>query len=161
MFMGLLARIEPASAYLIGKIFARSPVSNFGVSKGKIYPLIERLERRGLIERSTPSSEALLTTQAGREAIRGWLKGLKPSHFITEDPLRMRLQSFDLLSREEQLQWIVAAKEGLRQKLAELENYTSVSEIPFKDLIWDSAASSIRSRLDWLDKVLAQVVRAP
>ena len=73
----------------------------------------------------------------------------------------MRLQSFDLLSREEQLQWIVAAKEGLRQKLAELENYTSVSEIPFKDLIWDSAASSIRSRLDWLDKVLAQVVRAP
>ena len=32
--------MQPATAYQISKIYAESPVSNFGTSKGKIYPLI-------------------------------------------------------------------------------------------------------------------------
>ena len=164
VFLALLVRAEPATAYQLSKIYAESPVSNFGTSKGKIYPLIHRLERRGLLKKQPVAgdsrrSEQLHSTPAGQQAVRDWVMELKPAHFLIDDPLRTRLQSFDLLSVDQQLEWIANAKEGLQGKLVELEAYGATVTVPFKEQVHDNAVTSVRSRMDWLDRLLTGIVR--
>jgi DNA-binding PadR family transcriptional regulator len=164
MFLALLARAEPATAYQLSKIYAESPVSNYGTSKGKIYPLIQRLEQRGLLKKRTVpgdsrGAELLESTPAGQHAVGEWVMDLRPGHFLPDDPLRTRLQSLDLLTYDQQLEWIVNAKEGLQRKLEELEAYGLTVTVPFKEQVHDSARTSVRTRMDWLDRVLMSVVR--
>jgi DNA-binding PadR family transcriptional regulator len=140
-------------------------VSNFGTSKGKIYPMIRRLKSRGLLSTRTVSDDARGTEQlectgAGEDAVRDWVRQIRPVHLLLEDPLRTKVQSFDLLSRDERIEWIVEAKAQLLAKLAELEAYGKEVDVPFKALVHDNAVSSLRARMDWLDRVLKSVVRA-
>ena len=164
-FLALLIRVQPATAYQLSKIYAESPVSNFGTSKGKIYPLVDRLVKRGLLEKRAVSGDArgsdwLNCTATGEEAVRTWVMEIKPTHLLLDDPLRTKVQSFDLLSRDEQLDWIVSAKEGLQQKLDDLDVYSVEVAVPFKDQVHDNAVSSVRSRMEWLDRLLASIVKA-
>jgi DNA-binding PadR family transcriptional regulator len=163
-FLALLVRVQPATAYQLSKIYADSPVSNIGTSKGKIYPLVERLQKRGLLKKrpvkgDARGSEWLECTSRGEAAVRAWVMDIRPTHILLEDPLRTKLQSFELLSRDEQLEWIVEAKSELQNKLAELEAYAAEVTVPFKELVHDNAVSSVRCRLDWLDRLLAAIVR--
>lgn len=158
IFLALLVRVEPATAYQLSKIYAESPVSNFGTSKGKIYPLIQRLEKRGLLKKKpvvgdSRGSELLSATANGRKAVREWVMELKPDHFLVDDPLRTRLQSFDLLTAHQQLEWIEKAREGLQRKLEELEAYGAAVTVPFKELVHDNAVATVHSRMDWLDRL--------
>ena len=84
---------------------------------------------------------------------------IRSTHLLLDDPLRTKLQSFDLLSKDEQLEWIVSAKAGLQQKLEELESYAAEVTVPFKDQVHDNAVSSVRSRMEWLDRLLTSIVR--
>lgn len=163
-FLALLARVQPATAYQLSKIYAGSPVSNFGTSKGKIYPLIRRLKARGLLVAKAVAgdargTEALSCTPAGKAAIRAWVKQIRPSHLLPEDMLRTKLQSFDLLSKEEQIEWLVDVKKGLLGKLDELDTYGREVTVPFKDQVHDNALSALRCRMDWLDRVLHAIVK--
>lgn len=154
-------RVEPATGYQLAKIYEESPVSNYGTSKGKIYPLIRRLKERGLIGGRAISdarnTEMLRSTARGRDAVRKWMKQIKPSYVLPEDPLRTMVQSFDLLSREEQLEWIGSVKSALVAKLAELEEYGSSVYVPYKEQVHDNAVSSVESRLEWLDRLHASI----
>lgn len=157
-FLALVVRVQPATAYQLSKIYADSPVSNFGTSKGKIYPLIRRLRDRGLIasERvpgDSRGSETLRCTAAGKRAVRAWVQDIRPTHLLVDDPLRTKLQSFDLLSREEQVKWVAKAKNGLRRKLDELEAYGKEVTVPFKELVHDNAVGSVQCRLEWLERL--------
>ena len=163
-FLALLIRVGPATTYQIAKIYAESPVSNFGTSKGKIYPLARRLESRGLVEAravkgDSRGSEQLLCTTLGRKAVQTWIMDIRPHHVLLDDPLRTKVQSFNLLSRDERLEWIADAKAALQAKLEELESYEKSVTVPFKELVHDNAVSSVRARLDWLDRMLISTVR--
>ena len=158
-FLSLVLRIQPATAYQVTKIYEESPVSNFNTSKGKIYPLIRRLAERGLLaKRPVPGdgrgAEELLCTAEGEKAVREWVTRIQRNHILLEDPLRTRIQSFHLLSREEQIAWIVEVKEQLHAKLAELESYRKEVDVPFKEFVHDNAIQSVRARMDWLDRML-------
>ena len=88
-----MARAEPITAYQIAKVYEDSPVSNFNTSKGKIYPIIKRLREAGLLRAtSVPGdargTETLSTTAKGREAVRSWVKSVRPAHLLPEDPLK-------------------------------------------------------------------------
>lgn len=52
------------------------------------------------------------------------------------------------------------AKAGLQSKLAELEAYRDQVTGPFQDQVHDNAVSSVRARMDWLDRLLATIVIA-
>ena len=163
-FLALLLRVRHATAYQLSKIYEESPVSNFGTSKGKIYPLIRRLKERGLLSTRTVRGDArgtkfLECTSEGQQAVRNWIKQIRPGHLLLEDPLRTKIQSFDLLSRDEQIEWIAEVKSRLLEKLEELDTYARTVDVPFKEYVHDSAVSSIRSRMDWLDRVLHFIVR--
>jgi DNA-binding PadR family transcriptional regulator len=158
-FLSLVLRIQPATAYQVTKIYEESPVSNFNTSKGKIYPLIRRLVERGLLgKRPVPGdgrgAEELFCTAQGKKAVREWVTQIRPTHLLLDDPLRTKVQSFGLLSREEQIAWIVEVKELLHGKLAELEAYRKEVDVPFKDFLHDNAVQSVRARMDWLDRML-------
>ena len=154
-FLSLLVRVSPATAYQISKIYSESPVSNFGTSKGKIYPLIRRLREQGLV-RAVPvegdrrGSELLESTAAGIEAVRHWVKQIRPYHILLDDPLRTKVQSFELLTRREQLDWINQAEAALVEKLAELDRYAAEVEVPFKQFVHANAVSATKTRLEWL-----------
>lgn len=159
-FLALVLRLQPTTAYQVAKVYDHSPVTNYKTHKGKIYPIIERLVARGWLEkRAVPGdgrgTEQLFCTGAGRLAVRDWVMKIQPSHLLLDDPLRTKVQSFDLLSRAERLRWVVAAKARLADKLADLEAYEREVEVPFKAFIHDNAVRSIRSRMDWLDSLLS------
>lgn len=158
-FLSLVLRLQPVTAYQVTKVYELSPVSNFNTSKGKIYPLIARLEKDGLLEKRTVSgdkrgTEELLCTKAGRQAVKHWVQEIRPTHLLLDDPMRTKVQSFDLLSEQERLDWIVAAKAQLHEKLDALEAYGKEVDVPFKQFVHDNAVSSIRARMDWLDRML-------
>ena len=161
-FLSLLVRVGPATAYQISKIYAESPVSNFGTSKGKIYPLIRRLRELGFIrservEGDARGSEKLECTAAGIEAVRHWVKEIRSNHVLLEDPLRTKIQSFGLLTARERLKWVADAKAALVQKLRDLEEYAAEVEVPFKDVVHDNAVSSVECRLQWLDRLAKNI----
>jgi DNA-binding PadR family transcriptional regulator len=162
--LALVLRQQPITAYQIAKIYEQSPVSNFNTSKGKIYPLIRRLRDRGLlaaqpVKGDARGTERLICTGKGRDVVRAWAKQVRPTHLLLEDPLRTKVQSFELFSRDEQIQWVVEAKALLSEKLRQVEDYGREVDVPYKDIVHDNAVSSLRARLDWLDRVLHRVVR--
>jgi DNA-binding PadR family transcriptional regulator len=161
-FLSLLLRIQPATAYQVTKIYEDSPVSNFNTSTGKIYPIIRRLVERRLMSKQMVAgdrrgTEKLLCTAEGEKAVREWVRQIRPDYILLDDPLRTKLQSFGLLSVDEQIGWIVEAKKLLHGKLAELKVYKEEVEAPFKELLHDNAVQSIRTRMDWLDRVLFSI----
>lgn len=162
--LALVARAEPITAYQIGKIYEQSPVSNFNTSKGKIYPLIRRLHAAHLlrprkIKSDKRGTEQFETTKQGRNALRQWIKEVRPTHLLPEDQLRTKVQSFDLLTREERLEWIAEVKTELLRKLEEVEQFGEQVSVPYHDLVHENAVRTIRSRMDWLDLVLQRVVK--
>jgi DNA-binding PadR family transcriptional regulator len=164
-FLSLLVRLEPATAYQLSKVYADSPVSNFGTSKGKIYPLIRRMKQRRLIEASLVQddgrgSELLSATERGRDAVRAWVMDIRSNHLLLEDPLRTKVQSFGLLSSAERLAWIAEAKAALNEKLAEVESYGAEVSVPYKDLVHDNAVISLTARLGWLDRLESAILNA-
>jgi DNA-binding PadR family transcriptional regulator len=163
--LALVLRAQPITAYQIAKVYDDSPVSNFNTSKGKIYPLIHRLRERGLIRAKRVASDArgteqLVCTSAGHQAVRAWIKQIRPTHLLLDDPLRTKVQSFELLSTQEQVEWIVDAKHALASKLEELAAYQEAVSVPFHATVHDNAVSSVRSRMDWLDRLLRTVVKS-
>ena len=162
--LALVARAEPMTAYQIAKVYEESPVSNFKASKGKIYPIIQRLREAGLlrarlVKGDRRGTEQLETTSKGRNAVRAWVMTIRPTHLLPEDPLRTKIQSFDLLTREERIEWISDLKIQLLAKLDQLEQYGREVTVPYQPLVHENAIRSIRSRMDWLDLVLREVVR--
>jgi DNA-binding PadR family transcriptional regulator len=164
--LALVLRVQPVTAYQIAKIYADSPVTNFNASKGKLYPLIQRLVRRGLLKAEPVAgdrrgTERLACTAAGRKAVKAWVPDVKEGHLLLEDPLRTKVQSFDLLTRQERIDWIIAAKAELSSKLEAVEEYGKGVTVPFKEFVHDNAVSSLRCRMDWLDRMLYRTSKEP
>ena len=154
--LALILRIQPATAYQLIKIYSESPVSNFKTGKGKVYPLISRLETLNYVSKSKVladrrGTEVLRCTVGGKQALKQWLLQIRQDHLLLEDPLRTKLQSFDLLSGSERIEWVIRAKIELHRKLAELDAYRDEVAVPYKDFVHDNAVRSVRARLDWLD----------
>ena len=156
--LSLLVRVEAATAYQLSKVYAQSPVSNFGTSKGKIYPMIRRLKTAGLISASAipgdaRNSELLRCTARGRSAVSQWIQQIRPGHLLLEDPFRTMVQSFDLLTKNEQLAWIEDARSSLTAKLLELDQYGATVDVPYKEYVHDNAVASLETRLAWLERL--------
>lgn len=165
-FLSLVLRLQPTTAYQVAKIYEQSPVTNYKTHKGKMYAIIERLVARGLLEKRAVmhdrrGTEQLYCTDAGRDAVREWVLSIQPDHLLPDDPFRTKVQSFGLLTVEEQVRWAVNVRERLREKLKELEAYGGEVDVPFKTFVHDNAVRSLRMRMDWLESLIANIVSGP
>jgi DNA-binding PadR family transcriptional regulator len=160
--VALVARKGPLSAYQIDKEFSASPIFTFNTSKGKLYPLIERLVARGVLSgrhvaEDRRGTQLYSCTEAGREALRAWVATFRPEHALPPDPLRRKLLALALLGREEQLAWVSTARANLARRLEEVEGFDAEAEGPFGALARDNARESLRVRIAWLERLEVRI----
>ncbi len=160
--LSLVLRQQPITAYQIGKVFAASPVHTFNTSTGKLYPLIRRLAERGLLKAEEVvgdqrGTQRFVCTEAGKQVLRRWVLTIRPEHDLLHDPLRKKLQAFELLSNEEQLEWLGFATQRLEAKLEEVEQWPTEAEGAFGDLVKESARAALVGRLSWLARARERV----
>ncbi len=162
-FLSLLVRVQPTTAYQLSKIYAESPVSNFGISKGKIYPLIRRLKDKRLIQAAKTEdnrgTESLAVTRMGDQAVRQWVLEMRSSHMLLEDPLRTKVQAFDMLSVDEQIEWVESAKAALEGKLDEVREYAKGVTVPYKAHVVDNAVTALRNRIAWVERIRRSIAK--
>jgi len=128
--LGLIWQHGPCSAYAIRRILADSPSSQWSASAGAIYPLVERLERDGLIagaDRAAGKRERreYKITAAGRRGLKRWIGPPLNDDAITvtADPLRSRVRFLALLSSEERDAWLDAAEAALDDVAARVAHW--------------------------------------
>lgn len=160
--LGLIGRTAPVTAYQLMKMYERSPVSSFNSSTGALYPIINRLKARGFIRAASVKGDGrgtaeLSLTEHGLEAVRAWVKQIRPSHVLIEDPLRTKIMSLHHLSPAEQAQWVEDAKKLLGAKLDEVDSYAREVSVPFQEIVKEAVVASLTGRLAWLDKLKRRV----
>lgn len=162
MLLALLSREQPSTAYQLYRIFEQSPISSINASKGQLYPAIRRLRERRLIKAvkvagDGRNAEQLSVSEKGLRAVRAWLRRIDLTHVVMDDPLRTRMLSLDLLTREEQLQWVAQAKSLVKAKQELLAEYIESVDIPYQSIANQSAAEALRAKMEWLDELLFAV----
>lgn len=160
--LALILRRQPVSAYQIGRAFDESPIHTLNTSKGKLYPLLQRLHGRGLLAASQVEGDRRRTqlyecTDLGRAALRAWVCSIRPEHDLLHDPLRKKLQAFDLLTTQEQACWVESVIARLRAHHAEVESFDAACEGPFGPLMKDNAREALEARLRWLERLRGSV----
>ena len=156
--VALVQRKGPLTAYMIAKEYEASPIFTFNTAKGKLYPLIDRLIKRGLLSSDQVVDDRRGTklytcTDAGRDALRTWVSSFREEHELPPDPLRRKLQALVLLGRREQLAWVEEARTRLSQRLKAVEGVDAEADGRFGSLAQDNARASLRARLEWLDNL--------
>jgi DNA-binding PadR family transcriptional regulator len=121
--LAVVWRDGPCTAYAIRQHFRQSPTPRWSGSAGAIYPLVRRLEARGLL-RSTPgkvgarNQQDCELTAEGRDALRDWLSA--PSEADTallHDPLRTKVLFLAALSPKEGREFVAKALEALHRQV--------------------------------------------
>ena len=156
----ILALLEdsPAHGYELKSAFERRFGEVWGaINIGTVYHALQRLERDGLVtaevvEQSTrPDKRVYALTDAGRDAVRGWLNGPASN-------TRLKDQFF--------LKFLLAAKTGLadpfelleRQRASALRALRDLSELSIDagadaELLVEAAALHLQADIRWLDRL--------
>lgn len=156
---------QPVSAYDVMKALARSPVSSLSGSTGAIYPIVKRLRDRGLVESapvagSPRRTEALSCTAEGRAAAARWVGAVSDADLLPHDPLRSKILFFSLLTKQEQMRFLLEASRALEAKLEAIETYARTIDGANTELAIAGAVSSTKARRRWLQDVLLEVSQA-
>lgn len=165
--LGLVDRHGPCTAYAVRREFLDSPTTYWSGSAGAIYPLVSRLEERGLLTarhvpwgRSTKKEVSL--TRAGRRALRRWLVPPLPtwaaSH--TVDPVRTRLHHLDALDPEDRLAFVDDAEAKVRLHLADVRGRLQCSngdDPLFERLALRGVVLELEARSRWLGEVRREI----
>ena len=162
IFLVLVRHLQPTTAYQVARVYEDSPVTNYKTHGGKIYPIIARLHESGFLSKSAVEgdrrgTEEIYCTAAGEAALRRWAMSAPSMHMMLDDPFRMKMQAFDLLTEQERMDWIRSNLEGLQRKLDEVTAYGSTVDVTFQEYVHDNAVRSIRMRIDWLNSVIASL----
>jgi DNA-binding PadR family transcriptional regulator len=164
MLLALIIRQQPATAYKLLKLFENSPVSSINASKGQLYPAIRRLKDRKLVVSRKVAgdgrnTEVLETTDLGKAAVRAWVANIGADHLVLDDPLRTRLLSLDLLSKEERLEWVARAKELVKDRQLVFDEYNQTVTVPYQAFAHLSVSEMLRAKMNWLDQLLYHVAK--
>lgn len=156
---------QPVSAYDVMKALARSPVSSLSGSTGAIYPIVKRLRERGLVESapvkgSPRRTEALTSTPEGRAAAARWVGAVSEADLLPHDPLRSKILFFDLLTKQEQMRFLLEASRALEAKLEQIEAYARTLDGANAELAIAGAVNSTKARRRWLQDVLLEISQA-
>ncbi len=160
--LGLIARYQPVTRYQLYKAFKDLPTTSYNASKGSLYPLVGRMIDRGFVQtggaKGPRQGEVLKLTRLGNKALTGWIIQTGPEQSFTRDPLLLRMMSLSDLKRSERVRWIADAKGAILEKKRELNEHGQSAEGPYMDIVQGIALSMIEAKLEWLDRLLIQVV---
>lgn len=165
IILGLIQR-QNLSGYRIRKAFEETALGNFGGSPGTIYPALKRLEHNELISKKglkDSSKSEYAITGPGRSELKAWLELPPSTEEIKKDPEVLVLKfAFmgNLLSKNNQTDYLRQMKEGLESYLMELQDFFHLEneDMPLTGRIaFEHGLMSYRTHLDWCDHALASL----
>ena len=162
--LAAVSRFQPITAYGVAKLFTASPASGFNESHGQVYPAIRRFADRGFIAGEREADDARRTikwecTEIGERALKEWVRESRPSHMVLIDPLHEKVLLLGLMSHRERLDWIIKTKSELMNKISAIEKNRKDAPRVFEDLVDDGRITSIRARMDWLDRIFFELAK--
>jgi DNA-binding PadR family transcriptional regulator len=167
--LGIVWRYGPCSPYTVRRRLRDSPSTQWSGSAGAIYPLMQRLEKHGLLRsRSAATGERksrrYTITSRGVAALRSWMGPPLPAEAVTVayDPLRSRIRFLDLLAPEERRVWLAAAKAALEEVLDRVRQWEALhtdDDEPLGAILTRSGELDIAARAQWLAEAELVVAR--
>lgn len=166
--IGDIQKYESCTAHFIRTCFRNSPAKRFSDSAGSVYPMMKRLEARGLIE-SVVKKEGqrkvryYQVTESGREALRLWIgPPVSDSAMLTVDPLRTRMLYLGHISKANRRRWFEELETMLNEKLEAISDQKRTHPADSPDLVFlkladENAMMEIKTRLKWLAKAKQQL----
>ncbi len=96
----------PMTAYGLKEVFRRSPSGFWSGSAGAVYPLVKRLEARGLLTSAETSASKrpkreFTISPEGRRLMQAWIADVTQATNLGYDPLRTRAQFSHLLDQRQ------------------------------------------------------------
>lgn len=166
--LGIVWHEGPLTAYEIAKPFVESQSSYWSGSAGAIYPLVKRLEKKGLLSGevvtwSSRRKRVFTITPDGLRELRAWLSPPFPgaAGAATFDPIRTRLSFIEALPARQRPKFFDDAERVIREQLAILEEHEK-SEREKGDVVSAltaaGAAHELRARLAWLSIVKKELL---
>lgn len=155
-----ISRAQPVTAYELRKTFSDSPIAGLSSSTGTIYPIVRRLTERGLVQAAAVEgdgrrTERLSCTPEGRKVVREWLRSVKDSSLLVDDPLRTRILYLDMLSRPEQLKWLQSTRQALTARMVEVDEYAAAHAGFYEDFAHENARLALTTRIQWIERIIA------
>ena len=116
--LAVISRQLSATAYYVKEEFRQSPSDFWSGSAGAVYPLVKRLEARGLLSSEDESDGArpkrlFRVTDVGHEVLVSWLTDVDRACSVGYDPLRTRLFFSELLDAGQLEDFLSEASECL------------------------------------------------
>lgn len=150
--LAVLAREGQCTSYRIARAFADSPSEFWSGSVGAVYPMLKRLQARGLISAKAGVDGARVRTsyaltRPGRAAFEGWLLNVERATGLGFDPLRTRAMELDLVSA-------AAARKFLRAALARTKALIEDGTDDWRTCEGAVRAAWLQARATWLEAVL-------
>jgi len=167
--LGIVWERGPCTAYVIRTVFLESLSPYWSGSAGSIYPLVARLEARGLIAarvepRGVRSRKELSLTPEGLAALHAWIRPLPEwTGSVPVDPVRTRMFFLGALPPEEQ-DAFVADAEARARAAAEAVREEHEAAVR-KDEVWEARATRgailvQAARIEWLAEVRREIRKA-
>lgn len=163
--LGCIRAAGACTAYTVRAHFRASPSARFSDSAGSVYPMVERLRRRGLLRaRAERQGRRRATvyecTPDGLKALRRWIAVPEDAgDLATWDPLRTRVLSLGLLPRAARLRWVERAQQALAAHADAIARARAADTdaSPWLVLAHRNAELQVAARRRWLAEVRAAV----
>jgi len=166
--LGIVWKKAPCTAYAVRKEFIESPSTHWSGSAGSIYPLVRRLEEKGLLRsvagtRGRRPHRAYAITTAGRKELRQWISPPLPPRVAatTYSPLRTRMYFLAALRPQKQIEFLDNALDALRGEVDTMrsvcDRYRDDGDL-FSRLASLSGLYALRSQIKWIDAVRKTLV---
>jgi len=168
--LGLVWSKGPCTAYVTRRVLLDSPSPYWSGSAGAVYPLLARLEARGLVRAQAHStgrrdSRRFVITPRGRRALERWLGPPLPDWMlgIPMDPLRTRMGFLGALPTARRAQFLADAERQARVHLEasrqEVARARAGGDL-YEQLVARGAVASLEVRLAWLSAARRRLARS-
>lgn len=162
--LGVVWKEGACTPHAVRTHFSTSRNSRFSASAGAIYPLMRRLESRGLLrsveDRTTRQKRRLYRiTARGEAALVAWVGSGLPAG-VPHDPIRLRLYFLEALPPAARDAFLERARLGVSHELeclaADRARYADAGWV-FSVHATDGALAIARAQLAWLDSLVTDV----
>lgn len=161
--LGIVWKEGPCTPHAIRTHFVTSRNTRFSGSTGAIYPLVRRLEERGLLvskgdRRKLQKRRLYAISDAGLARLREWLAPPlgEEAFSVPHDPVRIRSYFLEALSPAERGAFCDAAEAGFRDQLKrlaeDLARYEGAGS-RLSALATEGAMGLCRAQLRWIAAV--------
>lgn len=167
--LGIVWQSGPITAYEIAKPFAQSPSTYWSGSAGAIYPLVKRLEEKGLLQGETAKwnsrqKRTFTITPEGLRELREWLAPpFTPDvGAVSFDPVRTRMSFLGALPQRQRERFVDEAERVIKEHLEELRKIHAAELAKgnvFEALAGRGGIHELEARLKWLAEVRRELVK--